>query len=145
MKQAVDRVVGAAALVVSACSRRVVRRCCAQRGRLRSVDRRLSGGAAAATAGAYIPIVSKGFQHQFWQAVKKGAEEEAAKENVKVNFEGPETESQVDKQIEMLAGRPRQAPGGRLLRGARQQGCRAAAAEVQGREYPGDRLRLRRR
>ena len=31
-----------------------------------------SGGAA----GAYIPIVSKGFQHQFWQAVKQGAEDE---------------------------------------------------------------------
>ena len=22
----------------------------------------------------YIPLVSKGFQHQFWQAVKKGSE-----------------------------------------------------------------------
>ena len=26
----------------------------------------------------YIPIVSKGFQHQFWQAVKKGAEDKGA-------------------------------------------------------------------
>ena len=50
----------------------------------------------------YIPVVSKGFQHQFWQAVKKGAEEQAAKLNVTVNFEGPENESQVDKQMEML-------------------------------------------
>ena len=23
----------------------------------------------------YIPLISKGFQHQFWQAVKAGAEE----------------------------------------------------------------------
>jgi ribose transport system substrate-binding protein len=63
-----------------------------------------SGSAAASAGGAkpYIPIVSKGFQHQFWQAVKKGAEDEAAKENVSVNFEGPENESQVDKQMEML-------------------------------------------
>ena len=44
----------------------------------------------------YIPLVSKGFQHQFWQAVKKGAEEKAAELNVTVNFEGPENESQVD-------------------------------------------------
>jgi ribose transport system substrate-binding protein len=57
---------------------------------------------AAASANYYIPIVSKGFQHQFWQAVKKGAEEEAAKEGVTVNFEGPENESQVDKQMDML-------------------------------------------
>src|SRR5206468_6848806 len=63
-----------------------------------------SGGAAASGGGAkpYIPIVSKGFQHQFWQAVKKGAEEQAVKLNVTVNFEGPENESQVDKQMEML-------------------------------------------
>lgn len=50
----------------------------------------------------YIPIVSKGFQHQFWQAVKAGAEQAGKEFNVKITFEGPETESQVDKQIEML-------------------------------------------
>jgi ribose transport system substrate-binding protein len=63
-----------------------------------------STGASASAAGAkpYIPVISKGFQHQFWQAVKKGAEDEAAKENVTITFEGPENESQVDKQIEML-------------------------------------------
>jgi ribose transport system substrate-binding protein len=63
-----------------------------------------SPGAGATAGGAkpYIPVISKGFQHQFWQAVKKGAEEEAAKQNVTITFEGPENESQVDKQIEML-------------------------------------------
>ena len=50
----------------------------------------------------YIPLISKGFQHQFWQAVKKGAMNAAADLNVEVTFEGPESESQVDKQIEML-------------------------------------------
>jgi ribose transport system substrate-binding protein len=61
-------------------------------------------GASASAAGGkpYIPVISKGFQHQFWQAVKKGAEAEAAKQNVTITFEGPENESQVDKQIEML-------------------------------------------
>ena len=78
-------------LVVSACS---------STGSSTSAPAASSGGGKA--AGAYIPIVSKGFQHQFWQAVKKGAEQEAAKEGVKVNFEGPESESQVDKQLEML-------------------------------------------
>jgi ribose transport system substrate-binding protein len=51
----------------------------------------------------YIPLISKGFQHQFWQAVKLGAEQEAQKLNVKISFEGPETEAMVDKQIDMLA------------------------------------------
>ena len=56
----------------------------------------------AAGGKIYIPLISKGFQHQFWQAVKKGAMNAAADLNVEVTFEGPETESQVDKQIEML-------------------------------------------
>ena len=62
-------------------------------------------GALCGTAWAqetYIPLISKGFQHQFWQAVKLGAEQEAKKQNVKISFEGPETEAMVDKQIDML-------------------------------------------
>ncbi len=50
----------------------------------------------------YIAIISKGFQHQFWQAVKMGAEKAAEEFDVEITFEGPESESQVDKQIEML-------------------------------------------
>ncbi|MFD0672960.1 ABC transporter substrate-binding protein [Cohnella sp. GCM10027633] len=50
----------------------------------------------------YIPVISKGFQHQFWQAVKQGAEKAATELGVEITFEGPETEQQVDKQIEML-------------------------------------------
>jgi ribose transport system substrate-binding protein len=50
----------------------------------------------------YIPVISKGFQHQFWQAVKSGAEKAATDLGVRITFEGPESESQVDKQIEML-------------------------------------------
>ncbi len=58
--------------------------------------------AADAAAKPYIPIISKGFQHQFWQAVKAGAEQAATEFNVDITFEGPETEAMVDKQIEML-------------------------------------------
>ena len=50
----------------------------------------------------YIPVISKGFQHQFWQAVKAGSEQAAADYNVDITFEGPASESEVDKQIEML-------------------------------------------
>jgi ribose transport system substrate-binding protein len=61
--------------------------------------------AAPAPAGAetiYIPVISKGFQHQFWQAVKAGAEKAAVDYKVTITFEGPETEAMVDKQIEMV-------------------------------------------
>jgi len=65
----------------------------------------LSGFAAHAQQAqeVYIPLVSKGFQHQFWQAVKSGAEQAAKDFKVKVTFEGPETEAMVDKQIDMLS------------------------------------------
>ena len=63
-----------------------------------------TGTSGGKTVGAdtYIPIISKGFQHQFWQAVKLGSENAAKEFGVKTNFIGPENESQVDKQIEML-------------------------------------------
>jgi ribose transport system substrate-binding protein len=51
----------------------------------------------------YIPVVSKGFQHQFWQAVKAGADQAAKDYKVRITFEGPETEAMVDRQIDMLA------------------------------------------
>jgi ribose transport system substrate-binding protein len=50
----------------------------------------------------YIPVISKGFQHQFWQAVKLGSEQAAKDLNVDITFEGPEGENQVDKQVEMF-------------------------------------------
>jgi ribose transport system substrate-binding protein len=61
----------------------------------------LLGGFAAAQA-VYIPVISKGFQHQFWQAVKLGAEKAGKDYKVVVTFEGPETEAMVDKQMDML-------------------------------------------
>ena len=49
-----------------------------------------------------IAIVSKGFQHQFWQAVRQGAEEAAEENNATITFEGPDTEANVAQQIEQL-------------------------------------------
>ncbi len=60
-------------------------------------------GLAQAQDKMYIPLISKGFQHQFWQAVKAGADQGAAEFGVEVTFEGPDTEAQVDKQMDMLA------------------------------------------
>ena len=51
----------------------------------------------------FVPLISKGFQHQFWQAVKSGADQAGKDLNVKVTFEGPESEAMVDKQTDMLS------------------------------------------
>lgn len=80
-----------------------------------SAGKKVLGGAVVVAAGltaayfafmanreVYIPIVSKGSQHQFWQAVRAGAEQAAKDLDVKITFEGPENETMVDKQIEML-------------------------------------------
>lgn len=58
---------------------------------------------ASAADEIYIPMVSKGFQHQFWQAVKLGAEQAADELGVRITFEGPDNETMVDRQIDMLA------------------------------------------
>ncbi|MEI6307889.1 MAG: ABC transporter substrate-binding protein [Actinomycetes bacterium] len=49
-----------------------------------------------------IELISKGETHQFWQAVKKGAEQQAAKMNATIHFQGPANETMIDKQLEML-------------------------------------------
>jgi ribose transport system substrate-binding protein len=61
-----------------------------------------SGPSAGAGEKPYIAIVSKGSQHQFWQAVQKGATDEAAKLGATITYEGPASESEVDKQLTML-------------------------------------------
>ena len=79
-----------------------------------SMGKAIVGGAVVVAAGVaayfafmanrevYIPIVSMGSQHQFWQAVKAGAEQAAKDFDVRITFEGPENETMIDKQTEML-------------------------------------------
>ncbi len=50
----------------------------------------------------YIPVISKGFQHDFWQQVRIGSEEAAEEYGVDMTFEGPPTESDVQDQVQML-------------------------------------------
>ncbi len=50
----------------------------------------------------YVPIVSVGYSHQFWQAVKSGADKAAEDYGIEVTFEGPEQETMVDKQVDMI-------------------------------------------
>ena len=80
-----------------------------------SVGKKIAGAVVVVAVGAaaayfaffanreiYIPIVSKGSQHQFWQAVRAGAEQAAKDFNVRITFEGPESETMVDQQTAML-------------------------------------------
>jgi ribose transport system substrate-binding protein len=61
------------------------------------------GTEGGAEDGEYdIALVSKGFQHQFWQAVQAGAEEKAEELGVTVTFDGPASETEIDAQLQML-------------------------------------------
>jgi ribose transport system substrate-binding protein len=57
-----------------------------------------------------IAIVSKGFQHQFWQAVKQGAEQEAEERGAQITFVGPATEADVEEQVNMLTNELAKSP-----------------------------------
>jgi len=50
----------------------------------------------------YIAIISKGFQHKFWQTVQSGAAAAAEKYGVTITFEGPPSESDINIQVDML-------------------------------------------
>lgn len=50
----------------------------------------------------YVAMIALGYGHQFWQAVKQGAEQAAEEYGVTITFEGPEQETMVDKQVDML-------------------------------------------
>ena len=57
---------------------------------------------ATAAFAAEYEIVSKGFQHQYWQAVLKGAQKKAEELGVEINFVGPANESAYDEQLSQL-------------------------------------------
>ena len=50
----------------------------------------------------YIPVISKGFQHQFWQTVKAGSDKAAEDLEVEIYFVGPEGESAIADQVNMI-------------------------------------------
>ena len=50
----------------------------------------------------YIAVISKGFQHKFWQTVNAGAQAAADKYGVEILFQGPPSESDISIQVDML-------------------------------------------
>lgn len=50
----------------------------------------------------YITMLAKGFQHAYWQTVKAGGEAAAEKYGVRINFDGPSSETEIDEQVNKL-------------------------------------------
>jgi ribose transport system substrate-binding protein len=92
-------------------------------------------GASAALAADY-EIVSKGFQHQYWQAVLKGAEEKAAELGVSINFVGPANESAYEEQLGQLNSAINAAPKAIGLAALSTETCLDAIADAQAKGIP---------
>ncbi|GLO63355.1 LacI family transcriptional regulator [Vibrio sp. MACH09] len=59
-------------------------------------------GTAQAKDEIYIPVVSKGYQHEFWQTVKLGSDTAAEELGIKTSFVGPADETQISQQIQLM-------------------------------------------
>ena len=57
---------------------------------------------AAPAEKLYIPVMAKGFQHQFWQAVATGAQAAADEYGVEIYFDGPASETEIAAQVNMI-------------------------------------------
>ena len=86
---------------------------------------------AAFAEGEHIEIVSKGFQHQYWQAVLKGAQQEADAQGVTINFVGPASESAYDEQLSQLNSAIAAAPAAIGLAALSTETCLDAIATCQ--------------
>ena len=95
---------------------------------------------AAATT-IYIPVISKGFQHKFWQTVMLGSQDAAAKYGVEITFDGPPSESDISTQVGGYAecGHGEEARGA-LPRGSGHRIRYRTAPGLQRCRHPGHRL-----
>lgn len=71
--------------------------------------------AVAGAEGMYISVISKGEQHAFWQAVRKGAEDAAAKYGVTMYYYGPPSEADIVLQVDALKAEMAKKPAALAL------------------------------
>ena len=62
------------------------------------------GGSASSSKGGdfKVEVIAKGFQHDFWKAVNKGASKAADELGAKITFVGPQNETAIAEQLEQL-------------------------------------------
>ncbi|MCL2254043.1 MAG: ABC transporter substrate-binding protein [Lachnospiraceae bacterium] len=84
----------------------------------------------------YISVVSKGFQHQFWQAVKAGSDQAAIDLGVTVYFDGPEGESAIGDQVNMINAELAKNPAAMALAALDTQAVLSQLADAKSRNIP---------
>jgi ribose transport system substrate-binding protein len=91
---------------------------------------------AAAEAKPYISVISKGEQHAFWQAVRKGADDAAAQYGVEMYYYGPPSEADIQLQVEALNGEIAKKPVALALAALSTEAVMSQLAELQGKGIP---------
>jgi ribose transport system substrate-binding protein len=94
------------------------------------------GGEASAGEEPYIAIVSKGFQHQFWQAVQQGAQQQAKKQGARITFVGPPTEQDIEVQIDQLTNALAKSPDALGFAALDSQAAAPLLQQAQSQEIP---------
>lgn len=95
-----------------------------------------NGDSKANTSDLTIEVVSKGFQHQYWQAVLKGANLKADALGVKINFVGPNSESDIADQVQMLTNAINASPNAIALAALDTDACLDAITQAQSSNIP---------
>lgn len=92
--------------------------------------------AANSDGRTYIAVVSKGFQHQFWQSVKQGAEKAAAEFDVEISFEGPDKETNVQQQMDQLNNAMAKNPQALALAALDSKAAEGVLQDAKGKNIP---------
>jgi len=92
------------------------------------------GGSSDGTM--YIPVISKGFQHQFWQTVNAGSDKAAEDFGVEIYFVGPESETDISVQVDMLNAELAKNPDAIALAALSTDSVLSQLAEAQSRGIP---------
>jgi len=92
--------------------------------------------AAVAEEPLYISVISKGEQHAFWQAVRKGCDDAAAKYGVEMYYYGPPSESDIALQVEALNAEMQKNPAAIALAALDTQSVMAQLQECIDKKIP---------
>src|SRR5690554_1680101 len=74
-----------------------------------------AAGRQETTDEMYIAVISMGYQHEYWQAVRLGTENAAEELGLRTTYEAPPSEDMIDLQINMVENAIRTKPDGLLL------------------------------
>ncbi len=84
----------------------------------------------------YISVISKGWEHEFWQAFEKGCYQAATDYSVDLSFQGPARETDAEEQLDMLKLSLAKKPSAICLAAIDSKMCEPCIEEAYQKEIP---------